>query len=744
MSRLVTAKSAAFLFLFGVPVTHQGFRHFQPLATRVAASLDDCPDNRSPRIHVRWERAFVQQSLVTGLPGDRLTEVKGLAHTIPTPHINPHKPLTLKNYRLPKAHQDEVQKQVEIMLEQDIIKPSQSPWNFPLLVVPKKIDASGKRKWRICVDFRQLNNETIGDSFPLPNIQDILDKLGRARYFSALDCASGYWQIPLAKEDQCKTAFSTTSGHFEFKRMPFGLKSAPATFQRFMNTILSHMIGTRCFVYVDDLMIAGETLEEHHTRLRSVFDLFRQYQVQIEPDKCEFLKEELKYLGHIITKEGISPDNDKVKVIQEFPTPKNAKDVKSFLGLAGYYRKCIVNFSEISKSLNDLLKKGKSWQWSEEEEKSFQRLKRALSEAPVLQFPDFTKPFVLTTDASNVAIGAILSQGIIGKDKPIAYASRTLNGAELNYSTTDKELLAIIWACKHFRPYLLGTKFTLVTDHQPLKWMMNVKDPGSRILRWRLLLEEYDFEVIHKAGKRNVNADCLSRLTFNVDVERKTLEMDEDRKYRIMKELHECPIGGHQGVQRTYERIKLYCSWPDMLKDITNYIRNCKTCQVNKTQQVIPKAPMQITDTPENIWDKIALDIVGPLTQSLDVAHNRLRRTAHLQHPTNGLELLRLRLLWQTEFLYVPWRHIRMSSHLWSNGQRVWPRNQVARVRIPVGGSYLVEVFSGVNPIRANAGDLGVTQSNDNGYDCIRTATKIFRTLVKEVKEGRLKDLEKQ
>ena len=242
------------------------------------------------------------------------------------------------------------------MLTDEIIQPSQSPWNFPVSVVPKKMDASGKRKWRICVDFRKLNDVTIGDNYPLPNVQDILDKFGRARYFSALDCASGYWQVPLAEEDRAKTAFSTPTGHYEYLRMPFGLKSAPSTFQRLMNNIFIGLLGTRCFVHLDDVIIFGETLQEHNGRLREVFDKLRQFNLKIERDKCEFLKTELNYLGHVVTSEGVRPDPAKVKAINEFPIPKNITDVKSFLGLAGYYRKFIPQFSKLAKPLNELLK----------------------------------------------------------------------------------------------------------------------------------------------------------------------------------------------------------------------------------------------------------------------------------------------------------------------------------------------------------------------------------------------------
>ncbi|PNF18384.1 hypothetical protein B7P43_G12483 [Cryptotermes secundus] len=546
------------------------------------------------------------------LPGDSLTATSAAEHTIPTPTIPKGKAITLRNYRLPEAQQQEIKRQVTQMLEEDIVTPSNSGWNFPLLVVPKKLDASGKRKWRICVDFRKLNEVTVGDSYPLPNIQDILDKLGRARYFTALDCASGYLQVPIAEEDRCKTAFSTADGHFEYKRMPFGLKSAPSTFQRMMNNVLSELIGNRCLVYMDDILIIGETLEEHNSKLRAVFEKLHESNLKIEPDKCEFLKEELSYLGHIVTAEGVKPDDKKIEAVVKFPIPQSQKDVKSFLGLAGYYRKFIADFSAIARPLTNLLKKENEWNWTEKEQTSFDLLKIKLTNTPLLQYPDFSKPFILTTDASGYAIGAILSQGKLGQDKPIAYASRTLNKAELNYATVEKELLAIVWACKHFRPYLLGRKFQIVTDHKGLTWIFNVKDPSSRLMRWKLLLEEYDYEIQYRAGHRNCNADSLSRYPiqcFNVNVE----EITNERKQKIIAEMHNCPVGGHQGIQRTIERIKLYISWPGLEQDVIKYIRECKTCQLNKETRPNIKLPLTVTDTRNIPWEKVYLDVVGPL-----------------------------------------------------------------------------------------------------------------------------------
>ncbi|XP_047025498.1 uncharacterized protein LOC124634121, partial [Helicoverpa zea] len=405
------------------------------------------------------------------------------------------------------------------MLDQKIIIPSNSPWSSPIWVVPKKLDASGQRKWRVVIDYRKLNDITIGETYPIPQITEILDQLGKSQYFTTLDLASGFHQIPIAAEDAPKTAFSVPQGHFEFTRMPFGLKNAPSTFQKLMNTCLSGLQGSRCFVYLDDIVVYSPDLASHIQNLSAVFEKLRTYNLKLQPDKCEFLCKEVAYLGHLINNDGVQPNPEKIKAITEFPIPKSPKDIKSFLGLVSYYRRFIPDFSKLAKPLTSLLKKDASFKWHNEQQLAFETLQNKLTTSPILAYPDFSQPFLLTCDASNFAISAILSQGQIGKDRPIAFASRTLNKAECNYSVTEKECLAIIFGTKAFRPYLYGRKFTIVTDHKPLQWLFNCKDPGSRLVRWRLKLEEFDYNIIHKKGKINTNADALSRFPINpIDV----------------------------------------------------------------------------------------------------------------------------------------------------------------------------------------------------------------------------------
>lgn len=457
------------------------------------------------------------------LEGDKLSFTSAIKHEI---NIGDNKPIFTKSYRYPQIHKQEVKSQIQTMLDQGIIKPSVSPWSSPVWVVPKKLDASGVQKWRVVIDYRKLNELTIDDKYPLPIITDILDQLGKCSYFSTLDLASGFHQVEVSPKDTPKTAFSVENGHYEFLRMPFGLKNSPSTFQRVVDNVMTGLQGEQCLVYMDDIIIYSSTLEEHLERLRNVFDRLRQSNFKIQPDKCEFLRKEVAYLGHLITENGVRPNPAKIDAIQRFPQPKNPKEIKQFLGLTGYYRRFVMDYSKIIKPLTNLLKKDVPFNFNESCVKAFETCKKFLTEAPILQYPKFDEEFVLTTDASAFAIGSVLSQGPVGKDLPIAYASRTLNPAETRYSVIERELLAIVWSVKHFRPYLFGRRFKLVTDHKPLQWLFSVKDPGSRLSRWRLQLEEYDYEIIYKPGKKNGNADALSRITINtitVEDEIKTL-----------------------------------------------------------------------------------------------------------------------------------------------------------------------------------------------------------------------------
>lgn len=451
------------------------------------------------------------------LEGDKLTHTDTVTHKIDI--IPGSKPINCRPYRLPMTQRQEIDKQITKMLEEGIISPVNSAYNSPILVVPKK-NTSDEKKYRVVIDYRKLNDISIGDCFPMPSITDILDTLGKCNYFTTLDLASGYHQIVVEPKDRHLTAFSTgTNNHstanlgnqFEFNRLPFGLKNAPATFNRLMRTVMSGLQGIACWVFLDDIICMGHSLQEHNDRLRQVFDRLAQHNLKIQPDKCSFLRKEVTYLGHFITKDGIKPDPAKTMAVTNFPTPKTPKNIKSFLGLVGYYRRFIKNFAHIAKPLTSLLRKNIEFIWNSECNSAFEKLKMAITTEPVLQHPNFKEKFILTTDASNFAISGILSQGKIGVDLPIAFISRTLQPAETRYNTTEREMLAIFWSIKQFKTYLLGTEFIVQCDHKPLVYIFKTKDSYSRIFRWRLELSEYDFMIVYKPGKNNVNADALSR-----------------------------------------------------------------------------------------------------------------------------------------------------------------------------------------------------------------------------------------
>lgn len=449
------------------------------------------------------------------LEGQALTFTNKIKHEIKTVD---DVPVYTKTYRYPYVHKEEVGRQIEEMLEQNIIRNSYSPWSSPIWIVPKKEDASGKKKWRLVIDYRKVNAKTVDDRYPIPNITEILDKLGKCMYFSTLDLASGFHQIEINPKDIPKTAFNVEHGHYEFVRMPFGLKNAPATFQRVMDNVLHELQGKCCLVYMDDIIIYSTSLQEHIVNLKKVFLKLREANFKVQLDKSEFLHKEVNFLGHVVSEDGIKPNPMKIEAIKKYPIPKTPKQIKQFLGLLGYYRRFIKDFAKLTKPMTSMLKKNNKLNIEKQEYKEcFQLCKEMLITEPILAYPDFTKPFLLITDASDFALGSVLSQVIDGKEHPICYASRTLNEHEINYSTIEKELLSIVWSTKYFRPYLYGRKFKIQTDHKPLNWLMSLKEPNSKLVRWRLKLEEFDYEIEYKPGKINSNADALSRIEININ-----------------------------------------------------------------------------------------------------------------------------------------------------------------------------------------------------------------------------------
>lgn len=448
---------------------------------------------------------------IFALPEDKLSVNNFYEQKITLSDKNP---VYIKNYRMPFTQKSEVKRQVTKMLDDGLIEPSKSNYNSPVILVPKK-STNGIKKWRMCIDFRALNKKIIPDKYPLPRIDDILDNLGRAKFFSVLDLFSGFHQVRLHEESRDVTSFNTEQGSFRFTVLPFGLNIAPNSFQRMMSIAFSGLNPFTCFLYLDDLIVLGISENHHLKNLKTVFETCRKFNLKLNADKCNFFRSEVTYLGHKCTDKGILPDDAKFEIIKNYPRPFDKDSTKRFIAFCNYYRRFIPLFAEIAYPLNKLTRKRYDFQWTDECENAYQKLKTALHSPPILQYPDFSKPFILTTDAAKYAVGAILSQNFEGHDLPIAYASRGFTKAELNKPTIEKELSGIHFAIKHFRPYIYGTKFIVKTDHKPLTYLFSMKDPSSKLTRMRLELSEYDFEIQYIKGKDNVGADALSRLDIS-------------------------------------------------------------------------------------------------------------------------------------------------------------------------------------------------------------------------------------
>ena len=419
-------------------------------------------------------------------------------------------PIKQRYYKTGHMADEFIQKEIDKLLKEEIIQRSKSAWASPVVLVQKK-----DGKTRFCVDYRKLNNVTKKDTYPIPRIDEMLEALGGAKWFTTLDLASGYWQVEMDPESRDKTAFITKYGIYEFNVMPFGLTNAPATFQRLMNEVLDSTLRRGVMIYLDDINIYGKTFEEHLEKLEEVLQLLKETGLKIKPSKCHFAKREITFLGHIVNQKGILPDPEKIEKVKNFPRPKTVTEIRSFLGLASYYRKFMEGFSEIARPMNELTKKDVPFDWKEEQEEAFNKLKQMLITQPILQYPNFDKTFYLMTDGSAKGLGAVLSQkDENGKDYAIAYASKSLVGAQKNYSATELELLAAVWAVVYFRQYLAYKHFVLETDHSALKFLKKnlINEARGRQARWMLTLQPYDFTIVHRAGKKNANADTLSRM----------------------------------------------------------------------------------------------------------------------------------------------------------------------------------------------------------------------------------------
>nr|XP_027108798.1 uncharacterized protein LOC113728610 [Coffea arabica] len=592
-----------------------------------------------------------------------LPPVRSLDHEIP---LKPDsQPFKMKPYRYPHSQKGEIEQQVKDMLQHGIIIHSNSPFASPVLLVKKK-----EGTWRFCVDYRKLNEMTIKDRYPIPNVDELINELAGSKYKSKLDLTSGYHQIRVKPKDTYKTAFQTHCGHYEFLVMPFGLTNAPATFQALMNQIFQPYLRKFVLVFFDDILIYSPTLELHQQHLRTVLSILREHNLFAKRSKCSFAQLTVDYLGHTITEEGVSMDSSKIDSILKWPSPRTVKELRGFLGLTGYYRRFIKHYGIIRKPLTELLRKD-SFAWNPEAEEAFLALKNIMCTAPVLSLPDFQKPFTIETDASGGGIGTVLMQ----EGHPLAFLSKALSPKNLGLSAYEKELLALVMAVTKWRHYLVGYHFIIKTDHQSLRYLLDQKLTTALQHKWFTKLLGLDYEIQYKKGVENKVADALSRLyekgqphitttgsclalttvkpNWILELQGSYLSDDHCKdiisqllldpsshpgyewnsdllKYngriyvgstnglraRIIQALHSSAIGGHSGQRGCWQRIKSLFYWPTMRQEVIQFIQACDVCQRYKAEHVHLPGLLQPLPIPRLAWTHVTMDFIESLPNS--------------------------------------------------------------------------------------------------------------------------------
>jgi len=576
-------------------------------------------------------------------------------------------PVAQAMYRLSFEEKAELKKQLLDLLKKGFIRPSKSPYGAPILFVRKKGGAM-----RMCVDYRGLNRLTKKNRCPLPRIDELLDKLAGAKFFTSLDLRSGYHQIKIKPEDIEKTAFRTPYGHFEFIVLPFGLCNAPATFQTLMNTIFREEMDQFVLVYLDDIMIFSRTLGDHVKHVRHVLQKLRKETLFVNKSKCSFFKVKIEWLGYIISDKGIEVDKKKIQTILDWPVPKNTLQILSFLGFAGWYRKFIEKYSHIAAPMTDLLKKDVPFVWTVKQQEAFEELKRKLTNAPVLILPSPNFPFEMYTDASDFAIGGVLMQDQGQGLKPVAFSSKKLSDAERKYIIYEKEALSQIYHLQHWRCYLQGApRSTAYTDNSVLKHLQTQPRLTPRQARWMLILQEYNVYVDYVNGKANVVADALSRrpdfaMTVVIanqnsdwllqlkesydstdeskDI-KKTIQDGTSKDFAfdhgyivrrtptatqlyipnvgtvrqdLLEEHHDSLLAGHFGTAKTAASLLRHYYWPTLHKDVRFYVQDCLQCSTSKSSNQKTPGLLQLMSIPTRRFEVITMDFVTGLPESTD------------------------------------------------------------------------------------------------------------------------------
>ncbi|KAA0062470.1 Ty3/gypsy retrotransposon protein [Cucumis melo var. makuwa] len=559
---------------------------------------------------------------------DRLPPMRQIDHRIQLKEGTD--PINVRPYRYPHAQKNEIERLVNDKLASGIIRPSTSLFSSSVILVKKKDGG-----WRFCVDYRALNRATVPDKFPIPMIDELLDELNGASIFSKIDLKSGYHQIRVRDEDVRKTTFRTHEGHYEFLVMPFGLTNAPTTFQALMNQVFRPYLRKFLLVFFDDILVYSKGVEAHLEYLIVVFQLLRQHCLFANQKKCYFAKDRIEYLGHWVSAKGVEADQEKIKAMLEWPTPKNVREFGGFLGLTGYYHRFVVKYGAIATPLMKLTKKN-NFCWLEEATKAFEQLKRAMVALSVLALPNFQLPFEVETNASGFDLGAVLSQN----RRPIAYFSQKLSSTAREKSVYERELMAIVLAVEKWRHYLLGHHFVVYTDQKALRHILERREIILGVQKWLMKLVGFDFEIRYRAGPENKAADALSPLCWTLQG-RLVLSKTSSFIPTILHTFHDSIIGGHSGQLRTYKRIAAELFWEGMKNDIKQYVDQCHVCRQNKVQALSPARLLQPLPIPNHIWEDISMDFVEglPCSKGFDtilVVVDRISKYAHfitLGHP---------------------------------------------------------------------------------------------------------------
>ena len=546
------------------------------------------------------------------------------------------RPIARRPYRHSAADLAEIRRQVQELLAKGLIRESDSPYACPCTLAGKH---DGTK--RLCVDYRPVNEDTIDEREPLPIVQDVIDQLAKAKIFTTLDMAWGYWQIPMHPDSIDKTAFITPDGHYEWLVLPFGLKNAPPTFQRVIRRVLGNLVNHGVIPYLDDIIIYAENEEVHAQLLREVFIRLRENNIKLRLEKCRFAHEEVEYLGFVVSHGQQRPSPTKTAALENFPIPTTVKQLQRFLGLANWFRRFVRDFSKIAEPLTRLTRKDVEWTWTLQQQTALETIKRALTSSPVVAIYQPDKPVYLFTDASGIGLGSILMQpDDDGHNHVVAYYSRRFNKHEEKYPTWEQEVLAVVESMEHFHVYVHGIHTQIYSDHKALKWLHDIKSPSSRLFRWSVRLSVYTYTIHHRAGAKNEAADAISRapatLLISVDdlkAAQAAADLSSIRKldseegllynsYRGLKRLYVPPpihqqllrdfhdTHGHPGITKTLKLILSRYWWPTASEDITRYVKSCRTCQLVKTSNQPRLGKLNPPPTPEHPMNTWAIDTI--------------------------------------------------------------------------------------------------------------------------------------